>query len=88
MLVFECGGFIGELVAWAAGAGALGAAALDHEICDDAVEVQAVVEAFVDEFNEVGDGLGGGVRVEFDLDVALAGFESCNLHAFSPWFED
>ncbi len=42
--VFGALGFVGELVAGAAHAGAFGVAALDHELRDDAVEDGAVVE--------------------------------------------
>jgi hypothetical protein len=42
--VFGALGFVGELVAGAAHAGAFGVAALDHELGNDAVEDGAVVE--------------------------------------------
>src|SRR6267378_1550680 len=42
--VFGALGFVGELVAGAAHAGAFGVAALDHELGDDAMEDGAVVE--------------------------------------------
>ena len=48
-------GLVLELVARTAGAGALRAAALDHEIGDHAVELQAVVEAALGEIDEIGD---------------------------------
>src|SRR5207302_7660919 len=49
-------GLVLELVPGAAGAGARGIAALDHEIRDHAVEDDAVVEALAGEPDEVLDG--------------------------------
>src|SRR6185312_14858675 len=46
-----------ELIAGAAGAGARRVAALDHEVRDDAVEDDTVVEAVARELDEVVDGL-------------------------------
>src|SRR5690349_18066260 len=67
-------------VAGAAGAGApialdagVGAAALDDEVRDDAVEVDAVVEALLDQRQEVLHGLGRVVLEELDLDGAAVG---------------
>ena len=56
-----------ELVARAAGAGAGGVAALDHEAGDHAVEDHAVVEAFRGEEDEAVDMLGGLLGVELDV---------------------
>ena len=52
-----------DAVAGAAHAGALGAAALDHEAGDDPVEDQAVIKALVGQGDEVGHRVGslGGV---------------------------
>ena len=72
-----------KVVAGAAGAGAFGAAGLDHEVFDDAVEREAVVEAVVGELLEVGDGLGGFVVVEFEADVAVLGFDGGGFHGWS-----
>ena len=47
----------------------VGTAALEHELLDDPVEVQAVVEARINELQEVGHGLGGLVVVQADGDV-------------------
>ena len=59
-----------ELVARAAGAGAGGVAALDHEAGDDAVEDDAVVEPFAGEEDEAVDVLGRDLRVQLDADRA------------------
>jgi hypothetical protein len=71
---------IGELVARAAGARSLGASALDHEIADHAVESEAVVEAFLGKFFEVGDRFGRLVIVQFEADVAVFGFDGGGFH--------
>ena len=68
-------GFILETVARAAPAAAFRAAALDHEIGDDPVEVQAVVEAALGQVDEIGDGQRGLVGVQLDLDGAAGGVE-------------
>ena len=70
-----------ELVARAAGAGALRAAALDHEVGDDAVEDQPVVEALAGELGEVLDRLRGLVGKELDLDRSFAGVKRGFGHA-------
>ena len=71
-----------DLVAGVAGAGhaaralfGVGAAALDHEALDDAVERGAVVEFLVGELLEVFDGLGRDVGVEFDGHFAEGGLD-------------
>src|SRR5262245_38013389 len=61
------------LVARPAGAGALGAAALDHEVRDHAMELQVVVEPLRRELLEVGDGRGRLLVEELDDDVAAGG---------------
>ena len=68
-------GLVLEPVARAAAAGTLRAAALDHEIGDHPVEVEAVVKAAPGQVDEVGDGqrcLFGG---QFDADRAAVGVE-------------
>ena len=82
----EGGGLAGNLPAWATGTGASGhgvfgvrAAALNHEVFNDAVEMEPVVVAHVDEFDEIGDGVGSTAVEEVDGDVACAGFHE-NLH--------
>ncbi len=69
-----------ELVAGAAGADALRAAALDHEVGDHAVEDEPVVEALAGELREVRDRLRGILGEELDLDRALAGVKRCLCH--------
>ena len=78
--------FTGDLPAWASGTGSarhrvlgMRAAALNHEVFNDAVEMEAVVVAHVDEFDEIGDGVGSTAVEEVDGDVACAGFHE-NLH--------
>ena len=74
-----------ELLARAAGPGAGGIAALDHEIRDDPVERNPVVEAGVGELLEVRHGLGGFLVEEVDRDRALGGLENGLLaHGFLP----
>ena len=81
------GGFAGNLPAGATGAGSashgvLGVrtAALNHEVLDHTMEVKSVVVAHLDQFDEIGDGVGGTAVEEVDGDVACAGFHE-NLHA-------
>src|SRR5690606_25688336 len=66
-------GLVLEAVAGAAAAGAFGAAALDHEVRDDPVERQAVVEPALGEVDEIGDGQGGLFGQQVHLDYALGG---------------
>ena len=74
-----------EGVARPARAGALGAAGLDHEIGDDAVELQAVVEALGGEFLEIGHGPRGLVGVEFGADGAAVGDDGGDFQGRSPF---
>lgn len=64
-----------ELVAGVTGAGAEGAAALDHEIGDDAVEGEAVVVSAAGEAEEGGAGDGGVLGEHGDVDISFGGFE-------------
>ena len=64
-----------ELVAWAAGARALGASALDHEVGDDAVEFQAIVKSAGGEMKKRGHRDRGVIGESGDIDVAFAGVE-------------
>ena len=88
--------FVVEVVAGAAGAGAQGAAALDHEILDDAVEGQTVIERLmaglaghrVDPFllaggeaKEIGSGIRGLVVEQVDGDVTFGGVHDNCSHA-------
>ena len=86
VLESEGGRLAGNLPAWATGTSASGhgvfgvrAAALNHEILNDAVEMKPVVVAHVHQFDEIGDGVGGTAVEEVDGDVACAGFHE-NLH--------
>ncbi len=66
---------VAEGVARAARARALGAAALDHEVGDHAVELQAVVEAAPRERDEVVDRLRGVLGKQVEHDVAALGLD-------------
>ena len=59
-----------DAVAGTAHAGALGAAALDHEAGNDAVEDEAVIKAAVCQRDEVIDRLRRDIRVELGGDDA------------------
>ena len=90
----NCGvslGFVFELVAGAAEAGAGGISALDHEVGNHAMEDGAVVEAVFallaadgmgplafafGEFDEVGDGFGGFFLEQAADDGAFTGIEA------------
>lgn len=50
-------------------AGAVRAAALRHEAWDDAVEGQAVIEAFADKFADMGNVARGEIGAQLDDDV-------------------
>lgn len=58
------GELTGDLVARAAGAGAVGVAALDHEAGDAAVEDEPVVKTGLDQGDKVVDGVGGDLGIE------------------------
>src|SRR5690606_13443803 len=68
-------GLVLETVARAAGTGALGAAALDHEVVQHAVEIQAVVEAALGEVDEVGNRQRRLVGSQFNADRAALGIK-------------
>ena len=76
----QCAGFIIEGITGAASARSLRTSALDHEVCDDAMEDQIVIETLLREFDEVSCGLGGLFGKELDLDGALAGRNSRGGH--------
>ena len=69
----QCAGFIVEGITGASGARSLWTSTLDHEVRDDAMEDEVVVEAFLCEFDEVSGRLGSLLRIELDLDGAFAG---------------
>ena len=56
-----------DAVAGAAGADALGVAALDHKAGDHAVEDQPVIEALLHQGDEIVDGVGGDLGIELGL---------------------
>jgi hypothetical protein len=64
-----------EAVAWAACTGTLRATALDHEVGDHAMEIDAVVELVRGEEDEVIDGDGFILGVQFADDFAARGVE-------------
>ena len=63
--------FVGKFVAGAAHAGAGRVATLDHEIRDNAVEGEAIVEALACQIEEVGDGKGCLAGEEGGMDITL-----------------
>jgi hypothetical protein len=76
VLRFAWADFIGEFIACVAGAGALGASALDHEIGDDAMKFQSVIEAIAGEKDEVIHGLGRVLGEKIDGDLAARGIKN------------
>ena len=77
--------FVGEFIARSAGAGSLRTAPLDHEVVDDAMKFQAVVEALVYELLEIGHGIGHFVVVQLHADFAAIGIEFSDFHRIGPW---
>src|SRR5687768_5711975 len=71
-----------ELVARAAGAGAVRAAALDHEVRDHPVEDEPVVVAVLRQLLEVLDRLRGLALEELELDRAVIGVHRGAAHVF------
>src|SRR5690242_14394815 len=62
-----------DLVARPAGPVTLGAAALDDEVGDHAMEAEAVVEALLGQRDEVLDGFRRVLRIELDADLLAVG---------------
>lgn len=60
----------------------MGAAALNHEVLDHPVEVQAVVVAHFNQFDKIGDGVGCTAVKEVNGDVSSACFHE-NLHGWT-----
>jgi hypothetical protein len=56
-------------------------AGLDHEVGDDPVELELVVEALTDQFLEIGDDLGSLVVVKLELDGAAIGHDFGHFHS-------
>src|SRR5215204_2837527 len=73
-------GLVLELVAGAARPVSARAAALDHEVRDDAVEGDPVVETFFRELHKVVDGLGRVLLEQLEFDRAVIGVQSCLAH--------
>src|SRR5208282_2452403 len=71
-----------DLVAGAAHAGSRGTTALDHEILDDAVEIESVVEALLGERDEIFNGSGRVLLEKLEVDRALAGFHNGLRHKY------
>jgi len=71
------GGFALDGPARSAGAGALGASTLNHEIGEHAVEGEPVIEAALGELAEVCDGEWGVGIEELDGHIALGGLDGC-----------
>ena len=71
-----------DAVAGAAHAGSLGAAALDHEAGDDAVEDQTVIEIVICQIDEIADALGRlvGVQLAFDDAAVFHGDFESGIH--------
>lgn len=64
-----------ELVAWATGAGALWTTALNHEVRDHSVKLEAIVKPAGGEVKERGYGDGGVIGEGGDVDIALVGVD-------------
>ena len=77
----RCRGFARDGVARAARPVACGAAALNDEIGNDAVERQSVVKALLRQFHEIGDREGRLFFVKFRFQVALFGRDQCIFHS-------
>ena len=71
------GGFALDGPARSAGAGALGASTLNHEIWEHTVEGEPVIEAALGELAEVCDGEWGVGVEELDGHIALGGLDGC-----------
>ena len=76
--------FIFELVTWTAGSRSMRAPTLNHEILDDAVKLQAIVEAFVRELLEVRARLRCLVVKQLNLNFATVRFDGYGLQGNAP----
>ncbi len=64
----------------------MGASSLDHEILDDSVEVESVIEPILYQFEEVPRGLWAFFGEEFDIYRSCACRHSnCGRHGLSEW---
>ena len=59
----------------------VGTTALDHKTGNVAVELKVIVEALLSEFHKIAHMNGGIVTSKLDANVALGGFDYCNLIA-------
>ena len=73
-----------KLISGPPGAAALRAAGLDHEVGDDAVELETVVEPLTGQFFKVGYGLGNFVPIKLGLDGPFVRFNRNDFHSCSP----
>ena len=71
-----------DAVAGAAHAGALGAAALNHEAGNDSVEDQTIIKMVIAQVDEVADALGRfvGIQLAFDDAAVFHGDLKCGIH--------
>ena len=74
-----------ELLAGAAGAGALRAAGLRHEAVDHAVKHDAVVESLAHQLLDAGDVAGREIGAHRDHDLPLVVSRSAVSRSFQPW---
>ena len=72
-----------QLLAGAAGAGALRAAGLRHEAVDHAMEHDAVVKALAHQLLDPRDVIGRNIRAHLDGDRALRGLEDQSIFGVS-----
>src|SRR5665647_380461 len=72
-----------QLLAGAAGAGALRTAGLRHEALDHAMEHDAVVESLAHQLLDPGDVAGGEIGPHLDRDRSLRGFEDQSIFGVS-----
>ena len=69
-----------ELISGAASTSSLGATGLNHEVGDDAVEGQAIVETVIGEFLKILDRLGCLVVVQLESDISSVSLNQGNFH--------
>lgn len=77
--------FVFKHVAGPAGSGTLGAAPLDHEILNHAVEQERIVKTFVCQFFKIGHGVGGFVVKQFDANATFVGGDRGYFHRREPF---
>src|SRR5262249_57405679 len=74
-----------ELLAGAAGAGAVGTTGLCHEAIDDTVKRHAIVEALAHQLLDARDMAGGKIRPHQNDYLALGGLQSQMIHSIVTW---